>query len=82
VWGQAFGAWGHAGGDGNATRLARSTGGFLIGADGLAFETWRLGLVAGYSHTSFNIRDRSSAGASDNFHAGLYGGTMWGDLAV
>lgn len=82
VWGQAFGSWGHAGGDGNAARLARSTGGFLIGADGLAFETWRLGLVAGYSHTSFNVRDRSSGGVSDNYHVGLYGGTMWGDLAV
>ena len=80
-WGQGFGSWGRTEGDGNAARLSRSTGGFLVGADGQAFETWRLGLLAGYSHTNFKVGERDSSGSSDNYHVGLYGGTRWGDLA-
>ena len=37
-------------------------------------------MMAGYSHTTFNVRDRASSGASDNYHLGLYGGTQWGNL--
>ncbi|MBN9548306.1 MAG: autotransporter outer membrane beta-barrel domain-containing protein, partial [Alphaproteobacteria bacterium] len=68
VWGQGFGSWGHAGDDGNSARLSRSTGGFFIGADGVAFETWRLGLLAGYSRTDFDVADRGSSGESDSYH--------------
>lgn len=81
VWGQGFGSWGHTSGDGNAARLNRSTGGFFVGADAPVFDTWRFGAVAGYSHTSFNAKDRHSSGSSDNYHVGLYGGSAWGDLA-
>lgn len=81
VWGQGFGSWGHTDGDGNAARLNRSTGGFFVGADTLVFDAWRFGAVAGYSHTSFDVKDRHSSGSSDNYHVGLYGGTAWGDLA-
>lgn len=81
VWGQAFGSWGHWNSDGNAARLDRSTGGFFVGADAPVFDTWRLGVVAGYSRTTFDVEDRLSSVASDNYHAGLYGGTTWGDLA-
>jgi len=81
VWGQAFGSWGHWNSDGNAARLNRSTGGFFIGADAPVFDSWRFGAVAGYSRTTFNVRDRASSGSSDNYHLGLYGGTAWGDLA-
>jgi len=81
VWGQGFGSWGHANGDGNAARLHRSTGGFFLGADAPVFDAWRFGAVAGYSHTSFDAKDRHSSGSSDNYHLGLYGGTAWGDLA-
>ncbi|MDX8455575.1 autotransporter domain-containing protein [Mesorhizobium sp. VK9D] len=81
VWSQGFGSWGHSDGDGNAARLNRSTGGVFIGADAPVFETWRFGAVAGYSRTTFNVRDRRSSGTSDNYHVGLYGGTQWGSLA-
>ncbi|BCH24969.1 outer membrane autotransporter barrel domain-containing protein [Mesorhizobium sp. L-8-3] len=82
LWGQGFGSWGHTNGDGNAARLSRSTGGFFIGADAPVFDTWRFGAVAGYSSTSFDVKDRFSSGSSDNYHVGLYGGTTWGDLAL
>ncbi|WP_371424229.1 autotransporter domain-containing protein [Tardiphaga sp.] len=85
VWGQGFGSWGHSSGDGNAARLNRSTGGFFLGADAPVFDTWRFGGVAGYSRTSFDVKDRHASGTSDNYHAGLYGGTSrglsGGDLA-
>ncbi|WP_170181767.1 autotransporter domain-containing protein [Phreatobacter stygius] len=81
AWGTAFGAWGRFNGDGNAARFTRSTGGFLIGADGLVADNWRLGLLAGYSRSTFNTRDRAASGASDNYHLGLYAGTEWGNLA-
>jgi outer membrane autotransporter protein len=80
VWGQAFGSWGNTGSDGNAAAFSRSTGGLLIGADSLV-GGWRVGLIGGYSHSSFDTDDRNSSGASDNYHLGLYGGTNWGAIA-
>lgn len=80
AWSSAFGAWGSFDGDGNAAAMKRSTGGFLVGADGPALETWRLGVMAGYSHSSFTVADRSSSASSDNYHLGLYAGTQWGNL--
>lgn len=79
LWAQGFGAWGHWNGDGNAARFSRDTGGLLVGGD-VNFADWRLGMIAGYSHSSFSVADRSSSGDSDNYHVGLYGGTEWGNL--
>lgn len=81
VWAHGFGSWGQTDGDGNAARLDRSTGGFFIGADALAFDAWRFGVLGGYSRTAFDVDARASSGASDNYYAGLYGGTKWGALA-
>jgi len=64
----------------NAAAFDRSTGGLLVGADGLA-GAWRIGVVGGYSRTSFDADDRHSSGDSDNYHLGLYGGTNWGAIA-
>ncbi|UDF32810.1 UNVERIFIED_ORG: autotransporter domain-containing protein (plasmid) [Roseateles sp. XES5] len=80
LWGQGFGGWGSTNSDGSAARLSHSTGGFLVGGDVPIFDTWRLGMMAGYSRTDFNVRDRASSGSSDNYHLGLYGGTHWGNL--
>jgi outer membrane autotransporter protein len=80
VWGTGFGNWGSTDSDGNAASLDRTTGGFVVGADALVWENWRLGLLAGYSRTSFDVDDRSSSGDSDNYHLGVYGGTQWGNL--
>ncbi|QKC96237.1 autotransporter outer membrane beta-barrel domain-containing protein [Mesorhizobium sp. NZP2298] len=80
IWSQGFGSWGGTDSDGNAAAFDRSTGGLLVGADGLAGD-WRIGVVGGYSRTSFNADDRHSSGDSDNYHLGLYGGTNWGAIA-
>ncbi|WP_202359070.1 autotransporter outer membrane beta-barrel domain-containing protein [Mesorhizobium sp. 113-3-3] len=80
IWSQGFGSWGGTDSDGNAAAFDRSTGGLLVGADGLA-GAWRIGVVGGYSRTSFDADDRNSSGDSDNYHLGLYGGTNWGAIA-
>lgn len=82
AWGQAFGAWNSFDSDGNAASMKTSTGGFLTGLDGEIAENVRLGLLAGYSHTSFHVDDRASSGNSDNWHLGLYGGGKWNALRL
>ncbi|TGQ64136.1 autotransporter outer membrane beta-barrel domain-containing protein [Mesorhizobium sp. M00.F.Ca.ET.186.01.1.1] len=81
VWGQAFGSWGKADSDGNAAAFDRSTGGLLAGADTLVGD-WRVGVLGGYSHASFDADDRNSSGDSNSYHLGLYGGTNWGAIAL
>ncbi|TPM38102.1 autotransporter domain-containing protein [Mesorhizobium sp. B2-3-4] len=82
VWGQAFGSWADVKGDGNAAGFDRSTGGFIAGGDGAIGDTWRLGVLAGYSRSSFSADDRASSGSSDNYHLGLYGGGQWGAFGL
>jgi fibronectin-binding autotransporter adhesin len=82
AWGTGFGGWGENDGDGNAASLDRSTAGFLAGGDALVAESFRLGLFAGYSRSSFDADERGSSGDSDNFHVGAYGGTQWGALGL
>ncbi|WP_343315017.1 autotransporter domain-containing protein [Brucella sp. BE17] len=77
IWGQAVGSWSETGSNGNAGKLKQSTGGFIAGYDAEVVENWRLGAVAGYNRTSFNVDDRNSSGHSDNYHLGVYGGAQW-----
>ncbi|WP_080605951.1 autotransporter domain-containing protein [Bordetella bronchiseptica] len=81
AWSQAFGSWGSTDSDGNAARLERNVGGVLIGAD-RPMGNWRVGALAGYSHTDAKAPDRASSGRSDNYHLGLYGGTQSGAQGV
>jgi outer membrane autotransporter protein len=80
AWGQGYGSWGHRDGNGNTDKLDRSYGGFFLGADVPIFDSWRVGVLAGYSRSSFDVKGRNSSGASDDYHLGLYGGTQWADL--
>ena len=81
LWARAFGAWGSASGNGNAAGLSRDIGGLFAGGDARVADTWRVGVLAGYSHSNFWVGDRSSSGTSDNYHLAVYGGTQWGNLA-
>ncbi|MGN6772489.1 MAG: autotransporter outer membrane beta-barrel domain-containing protein, partial [Rhizobiaceae bacterium] len=82
AWGSVFGSWGSTDGDGNAAGLDRSTGGFFTGIDGLVADNVRLGIMTGYSHSSFDVDGRASSGSSDSYHLGLYGGTEMGALGL
>jgi outer membrane autotransporter protein len=81
VWLQGFGAYGTWAGDGNAATAQRSTGGFLIGSDGEAFDKVTAGLFAGYSRASLDVTARRSSATIDTYQVGAYGGTSLGDLA-
>lgn len=74
VWGHVFGSQSRFDGDGNTARLRYSQSGFLIGADTNLNDVWGFGVFAGYSPSTFSVRDRNSSGSSDNFHLGFYGG--------
>jgi outer membrane autotransporter protein len=82
MWGHTYGSSGHVDADGNAARVDRRSNGVLIGGDAPLDETWRVGALAGYNQTSFNINARRSSGTSDNFHFGLYGGGDFGATFV
>ncbi|MBJ6135867.1 autotransporter domain-containing protein, partial [Ochrobactrum sp. Q0168] len=77
AWGYAYGAWTRQDGDSNAGAVKSSVGGFVTGIDGTILDTWRLGLLAGYSHSSFDVEDRASSGSSDNYTLGAYAGNEW-----
>ncbi|OYR30979.1 outer membrane autotransporter barrel domain protein [Brucella pseudogrignonensis] len=76
-WGYVYGAWSEQDSTSNTSRMKSSVGGFVTGIDRLVYENWRLGLLAGYSHTSFDVDSRASAGSSDNYTIGAYTGTEW-----
>ncbi|UZE49092.1 autotransporter domain-containing protein [Rhodopseudomonas sp. P2A-2r] len=82
VWGRGFGSWGSMQGNGNAATFQRDLGGFFMGVDAPVADAWRIGAIGGYSRSSFKVGDRNASGSSDNYHAGLYGGTNWGNLAL
>ncbi|MBA8840948.1 autotransporter domain-containing protein [Ochrobactrum sp. RH2CCR150] len=77
AWGYAFGAWTRQDSNSNAGSVKSSVGGFVTGIDGAVLDTWRLGLLAGYSHSNFDVDDRASSGSSDNYTLGAYAGTEW-----
>jgi outer membrane autotransporter protein len=80
VWGSAFGSWGTMDGTDGASDTDTASGGVLTGIDKLFLDTVRLGAFAGYSHSTFDTS--SSSGNSGNYHAGLYGGTELGHIAL
>lgn len=81
IWGQAFGTWGHSGSRTTA-KADRSSAGFLAGVDVPVFDTWRLGLAAGYSRSTMNVDQRLSSSSADSYHTALYGGTQFGALGL
>ncbi|MDR6954619.1 outer membrane autotransporter protein [Ancylobacter sp. 3268] len=81
-WAYGFGSWGGFAGTGNAASVNNDVGGVFMGADAPVLESWRLGVMAGYSSASFDIDDRSSSGDGTDWHVGLYGGTQQGPVGV
>lgn len=80
AWGEAVGAWGHYGSDGNAARLERSAAGGLAGIEAVVpGGDVRLGVFGGY-HRS----DLTGGGNADidSYQSGLYAGARIGGLAL
>jgi outer membrane autotransporter protein len=77
-WAQAFGAWGHIDGDGNAAREQRNLAGFMTGVDARIGPLTRVGLAAGYTHSSVNVDARASSAGIDTAQLGAYALTSLG----
>ena len=77
VWGTTFGSWNTADGDGNASTHKATVGGFTAGIDRAVADTWRVGVLAGYSHSTFKNDELNSSAKSDNFTLGAYAGSQW-----
>ncbi len=81
-WGQTIGAWGRNAGDGNASALSRSVGGFMTGFDANVGEMWRFGVASGFARSWLQANERKSSGTVDSYHFGLYGGGQFGALGL
>ncbi len=75
LWAHGFGDWTTLSGNHNVAESKTRVSGFLMGVDMPAFDAWRLGLLAGYSHTNFRLNDRQSSAKSDDYTIGAYAGT-------
>lgn len=82
AWTHMFGSWGSIDSDGNAAKLKRDIGGFVVGADTGVGAGWRVGALGGYSRASADTSARNSSSKTDSYHLGAYGGTQWGSTAL
>lgn len=73
VWVQAFGSWSDSDGNWNAAGLTTKNGGIFLGADNDINPDLRLGLVAGFDHTSISDPRRFSLANTDSYQIGFYG---------
>ena len=85
VWGEAFGDFGHDGGNANGGAIDRSLGGFVLGIDapihGLG-APYRIGIAGGYSNDSFGGPQSSSTGTFESVFGAIYGGTRYGAVDI
>lgn len=82
AWGRVFGSTGHVHSDGNAARFDRDIGGFFAGADTALAGGWRVGGLAGFSRSNFDVDARGSSAKGDSYTLGAYGGTQWGPTSL
>ncbi|TGE01844.1 autotransporter domain-containing protein [Methylobacterium nonmethylotrophicum] len=88
LWGQGFGSFGQARGDGgaiahgNAVTLNRDTAGFVLGADLRLENGIRLGVAGGYTTTNLDTPSRTASGTIESGFGGVYGGYEAGPFAL
>ena len=72
AWLRGFGNFGVTRTDGNAARLSRRTGGFIIGADATIGGGVLLGVAGGYLRTTLNVPARLSTGSAEGVFGTVY----------
>lgn len=82
AWGTAYGAWSATDGNGGTASTDTDGGGFLVGIDAEMADTMRIGLVAGWGQTGFDVDGRGFSADSDDYHLGVYAGTSVGALGL
>ncbi|WP_260602291.1 autotransporter domain-containing protein [Variovorax sp. MHTC-1] len=75
TWGQVFGSCGRIDGNGNAVRLKRDIGGFVVGADpDVSAGRAGAGALAGYSRASTDTDARNSGAKTDTSRSVAFAG--------
>lgn len=80
VWLQGIGGYGKLDGAHGSAGLEQRTQGTLLGVDWALNDTWRLGVLGGYSKT--RLDSGADEGTLDSWHAGLYALRQSGPLAL
>lgn len=81
AWTQGFGSKGSTDGSG-VDQLDRSTGGLLMGIDGMVSEDLRLGILGGYGRSSFSQGGQPASADADSYILGFYGSTRFDALRL
>ncbi|MGU3493872.1 autotransporter-associated beta strand repeat-containing protein [Xanthobacteraceae bacterium A53D] len=82
MWMQGHGGWGNSFGNRNAATISNSIGGFFGGLDVNVTDAIRVGIVGGFSQSTFDVNARKSSGSMDNYDLALYAGGQFGALAL
>ncbi|WP_207625625.1 autotransporter outer membrane beta-barrel domain-containing protein [Paenalcaligenes suwonensis] len=77
AWVSMHNRWNKQSGNSNTARTTSTLDGFTMGVDTSLNQNWRLGVLAGYGHSSFKIRDRAASGSSNTYSLGAYAGSEW-----
>ncbi|WP_246696903.1 autotransporter family protein [Methylobacterium planeticum] len=82
LWGQGFGSFGEARGDGNAAGFSRQISGFALGADVRLENGIKLGAVGGYTYATLDTTGRLQSGTIESGYGGVYGGYELGPVSL
>lgn len=82
VWVQGVGDWGKLKGNINSFSATRSIKGLFLGIDKRIADNLILGLVSGYSNSSFNSNEVFSNANIDNYSVAIYAGTALNQWAI
>ncbi|WP_058973741.1 autotransporter domain-containing protein [Type-D symbiont of Plautia stali] len=80
-WVKLLGAWGHSSGNSETNGFNSSTGGILLGLDTESDSGGQIGIAGGYTRTSLNDGNGSTAGL-DSYHLALYAGQHLGEISL
>jgi outer membrane autotransporter protein len=81
IWVHGYGSWGNVDGDGNAAPFKRDIAGFFVGVDVASSDTFKAGILAGYSTSEIRLEDRFSYANTDDAHVGAYAEYQAGGFA-
>lgn len=64
------------------SRVSADTSGVMLGLDAPLHEAARIGVMAAFGETGFNLTGQNGSGMSESRSLGVYGGSQWGALGV
>ncbi|WP_375456810.1 autotransporter domain-containing protein [uncultured Methylobacterium sp.] len=82
LWGQGFGAFGDARGDGNTAGLSYHISGFVLGADVRLESGFKFGIAGGYTSASLDTAGRLQSATIASGFGGLYGSYEGGPVSL